>query len=175
MHLEEAHVGVPHRHRAVGGADVDAEQAARQGEEPIEHARQGEVRAQRLFIVAVAAFAQAFAPETDVPITQLEARVAGICAGEGGEVSEIPFGMRARSASQLGEQLLDLVHALRHLEREAEIGVGREAEQARLLAPRGEDALDERAIVMWRAGGAGDIGAVQALAQIAALRRPHER
>src|SRR5581483_2314830 len=172
---EEADVVVPDRGLAVRGLDRHAEETPDEREEPIEDARERKVRAQLFVAVPEAALAQALRPEGDVPGREPVRLWGAVRAGERDEVGEVAVRGIPGSGAQLLEHALDRRHVGRHLGSEAELGVAREAEDARLLAPKPEDPAHELAIVVVAAGGARHERAVEALTQVAAARVLEER
>ena len=173
--LEVAHVRVPDRRLAVGRRDHRPEQPPGQGEQPVQHPGQREIRAQLLFLEGVALLAQALGPEGDVPQGQRQAGIAALLAGELGQLGQLALGPRSAGPAQLVQQRLDRRHLLGHLPLQAQLGERAEAQQPGLLPAQLQDPADQRLVVLLARRGPGDEGPVQALAQIAPAGVLHER
>jgi len=167
---------VPDGDLAVGRADAHTEEPLGQAEQPVEHARQREVRAQILFAVRVALFAQTLRPIGHVPVNQ---RLGlAVRARERAQLLELAQRRAVRRAAQLLLQLLHRRDVGRHLGRERELREALEAEQPRLFGAQSEDARDQRRVVELARARARDVRAIERLAQIAArevLERGHQR
>ena len=165
---EEANVLVPARCVSVVLPDFDTEEFLAQIEEPLEDPGQRKVGPKLLLAVLEALLAKPLGPVCDVPVPEFVGLRSSAVARERLELGKIAFRGGIAGAAQLLQERLHFVDVSGHLAVEAQLGVARVAEQPRLLATQLEEARDDRGIVELPLARAGDVGAIEALAQIPA-------
>jgi hypothetical protein len=152
--------------------DADAEEPPRDLEHALQHALQREVGPQRLLVEVEALAPQPLHQESDVPrLDRLEAERASVR----GELLDLTPPVRPRALGQVGDELERARAALHHALLERVVGVGLIAEHAGELAPKLEDAAEQRAVVVRAVGRAVHVRGVHALAQLAPFGVLHER
>ena len=172
-YAEEAHIGMPDGGQPVCGHNCDAEEVAREGEEPLQHGGELEVGAQRLGGKAEKRFNLAARPVGDIP--RLERLGATVFGGEGLERIELFARLGQRGPADLVDQRKDLRRGVGHAGVEAQFRVVREPEQGRHFAAQFEDFAQVRRVVQLARRGARGTGAVEFLTQVAAFAEFEKR
>jgi len=170
----EAHALMPDRCRV--GADRHLEQRLDDAEQPLQHARLGQVLLHFLVAEGVARFLQPFAGPGEVPGLQLgQAQVSG---GEGAQFGQVALGVRPRAAAQVAQEADHLLGRLRHLRHQRELAEAGVAQQRRFFVPQFQDLAHQAAVVEFgraELAGAGVVGHVQGLAQRAVVAVHQQR
>mmetsp|Transcript_25286 Transcript_25286/g.43133 ORF Transcript_25286/g.43133 Transcript_25286/m.43133 type:complete len:772 (+) Transcript_25286:148-2463(+) len=145
--LEEAHVLVPHLRLPVRGRHRDAEQRPREGEHPVDHRGELEVRAQVLLLELVLGFAQALAPEPNVPLHQPAGGFGGVLRGrERAHLFQLAL-RRGPGPRAHGLQERFCGRESGHLLRHGHLCKGAVPEQRRFFGAEGQDRLDQLRVV----------------------------
>ncbi len=134
-----AHGRMPNA-RWARGRDREIEQPVHDREQPVEHARQREVRPQLLLGEPQPLLAQTLRIERDVPRLERPARVLG-------QHRELLLGDRPAAPREIAQELDHALGRVGHLGRERKLREAREAEQPRALVAQREDLLDQRPVV----------------------------
>ena len=175
LNAVELHRRVPHR-RSVA-VDADLEQGFHNLEQAGQHLRRGKVIFDVLLAEGVARLFELFTDKG--PIPGLRVGQGQVLGSEGAHLGHIFVGKRAGAGGQVAQKAGDFFARLRHLGGQRHGGEMRVAQQSGFFLTQGKDLLHQRAVVLRGVGGlvrgAGDIGAVDLLAQRAALRKLHDR
>ena len=173
-HPEEAHVGMPDRHLAIGARRSPRRRAASPGRTARRAPAAAGNKAAALPPSSRSATRAGARPSRARP----RRRRAPLCPcsrGEGLQAREIRLRTGERRAAQALEQLVDGGDARGHLRVEGELRIAREAEQPRHLLAQGQDLLEHRRVVELARRSAGDVRAVELLAQRRGRRRARGR
>ena len=171
----ELHRRVPHR-RAVA-ADAHLKKGFHNLEQAGQHLRRGEVVFDLLLAEGIARLFELFTDKGPVP--GLRVGQVQMLGREGAHLSHVFVGKGAGAGGQVAQKAGDFFTGLRHLGGQRHGCEVRITQQLRFFLAQGQDFLHQRAIVLGGVGGlvrgAGDIGAVDLLAQRAAVRKLHDR
>ena len=157
--------------------DADLEQGFHNLEQAGQYLRRGEVIFDFLLAECVACFFELFAHKRPVP--GLRVGQGQMLGREGAHLSHVFVGKGAGAGGQVAQKAGDFLTRLGHLGGQRHSGEVRVTQQLRFFLAQGQNFLHQRAVVLRGVGslvrGAGDIGAVDLLAQRAALRELHDR
>jgi hypothetical protein len=153
---------------AVRRLDRHAEESPCEIEEPLQDPGQGEIGPQLLLAVGEAVLSQPLRPVGHVPKAQLAGLGGSALPGEVAQLFQVAHRRLVRGPSEILQESLDRYHVGRHLGVEAQRGVAGEAEKLRLLPAQIQHDRDRGRVVERALSRPGDVGAVEALAQIPA-------
>ncbi len=167
--VEVAGIGMPEWHIATLG-EGDPEHTAGNGEQAVQHGRQGEVGLEILFAEVEARLTQHLGGVGDIP--GLEVGQAQSIGSERAQFGKFTLGNRFGTLRQIMQKGQHALGVAGHLVLQRDMGGAGEADQAGRFVAERENALDPFGVVeatgMWAAiGSAGVVGGVDRFAQAA--------